>query len=399
MTSSASARILMLLENSPYPQDGRVRREATTLTEVGYSVTVIAQRARGQVRTEIVDGVRVYRYPAIQERAGFVGYLMEYGYSMLAAWCLTAWVFLRGGFDVIHAHNPPDTYVFVAAPYKLMGKRFVFDHHDLSPEMYEANFGEKARPSVSRLLRLCERLTFRMADRVISTNESYREIALNRGAVPSDVVTVVRNGPDLDRVRSAEIDPELRNKARTIIGFLGEIGPQDGVEHLVRALAHLVNDGYDDVFCVAIGAGSELSNVKDLANELGVDARIWFAGYVPFDDEVLMRYMSTADICVEPAPSSPVNDRSTMIKMTEYMALAKPSVAFDLPEHRYTAGDAALYAAPNDERELARRIAELIDDPARGMELGARGRRRVENEMAWTHQRQSLLDIYAGLTG
>ena len=387
----------MLLENNPYPQDGRVRREATTLTEAGYSVTVIAQRAKGQVRTEVVHGVRVYRYPAIRERAGFVGYLMEYGYSMLAAWCLTAWVFFRGGFDFIHAHNPPDTFVFVAAPYKLMGKRFIFDHHDLSPEMYEARFGERARPSVSRLLRLCERLTFRMADRVISTNESYREIALSRGSVPSDAVTVVRNGPDLDRVKSAEIDRELRNKARTIIGFLGEMGPQDGVDYLVRALAHLVDDGYRDVFCVVIGEGSELSSLKELAGELGVAAQIWFAGYVPSDDEV-MRYMSTVDICVDPDPSSPFNDRSTMIKMTEYMALAKPIVAFDLPEHRYTAADAALYAEPNNDRALAERIAELIDDPDRGAELGARGRQRVVSELSWTHQRKNLIDVYAGLT-
>ena len=343
MRASAGSRVLMLLENNPYPQDGRVRREAASLSRAGYDVTVIAPAKKGQPKQDLVDGVRVCRYPAPKERDGFLGYALEYGYAMLAGWVLTLYVFVRFGFDVIHAHNPPDTYVAIAAPYKLFGKRFVFDHHDLSPEMYDARFMDGSNALVHRVLQWFEKLTFRFADRVISTNESYKEIAIERGGVPSERIAVVRNGPDLDRVRAVAPDSALRAKAGTIIGYVGIMGYQDGVDYLIRALGHLVTDlRRNDVFCFIVGEGGAVPSLKALVAELGLGEHVWFTGRI--SDEDLMRYLSAADICVDPDPFNPFNDRSTMIKMSEYMAVGKPIVAFDLREHRRTAADAARFA-------------------------------------------------------
>lgn len=393
MSRSRGNRILMLLENHAYPQDGRVRREAGSLQRSGYRVTVICPAAPGQRRAEVVDGVQVYRYPAPPERDGLIGYAMEYGYSMVVAAILTLFVFARHGFDAIHAHNPPDTFALVAAPYKLLGKRFVFDHHDLSPEMYDARFGAAANPRVHRMLLGFERLTFRLADHVIATNESYREIALGRGRMLPAEVSVVRNGPELGRVRLVDGDEELRSRAAHIFGYVGVMGPQDGVDYLIRSLHRLLVDlGRDDFFCFIVGQGSAVPSLLDLVSELGLENHVWFTGRV--SDEDLMRYLSTADICVDPDPYNPFADRSTMIKMMEYMAMAKPIVAFDLVEHRRTAGDAALYASANDEFDFAKRLAELMDDPARREAMGASGRKRVEEHLAWPHQEQQLLQAY-----
>lgn len=396
MSRSGGNRILMLLENNAYPQDGRVRREADSLQRAGYQVTVICPAAPGQKRSEIMGGVRVYRYPAPSERDGLLGYVIEYAYSMLVAAILTLFVFVRHGFDAIHAHNPPDTFAVVAAPYKLFGKRFVFDHHDLSPEMYDARFGTAANPKVHKVLLGFEWLTFRLADHVISTNESYREVALGRGRMPADHVSVVRNGPELGRVRRVGSDRALRSRANHIFGYVGVMGPQDGVDYLIRALHHLVVDlERRDFYCFIVGQGSAVPDLRTLVAELGLEDHVWFTGRVSDDD--LMRYLSTADICVDPDPHNPFADRSTMIKMMEYMAMAKPIVAFDLVEHRRTAGDAALYAAANDELDFARRLAELMDDPARRAAMGASGRRRVEEHLAWPHQEQRLLAAYRSI--
>jgi len=386
----------MLLENNPYPQDGRVRREANALTSAGYQVSVICPAANGQPHREIVDGVHVYRYPAPPERDGILGYLLEYGYAMIATFFISLLVFLRKGFDVIHAHNPPDTFALVAGWYKLFGKRFVFDHHDLSPEMYYARFKLDGKPLVYNSLVFFEKLTFRLADHVIATNQSYKAVAMTRGGVPEDHITIVRNGPELGRVRPVAPDPELGGRAKTIIGYVGLMGFQDGVDYLLRALTHLVNDlGRTDFLCIIIGRGDALSSLKALASELGLDTYVWFTGRV--SDADLMRYLSTADICVDPDPSNPFNDRSTMIKMTEYMALGKPIVAFDLPEHRVTARDAAVYARPNDELDFAQQLVLLMDNPERRHRMGQIGRARIETELAWSYQEKHLLAAYETL--
>jgi glycosyltransferase involved in cell wall biosynthesis len=396
MRASAGKRILMLLQNNPYPRDTRVRREALALVAAGHEVTVISPRAPDQSAVEVVDGVHAYRYPAPPEADGFAGYVLEYGTAVVASAVLTLWVLLRRGFDVIHAHNPPDLFVLVAAPYKLFGKRFVFDHHDLAPEMYDARFRERARPAVRTLLRWAERLTFRLADHVISTNESYREVALQRGGVSPERVTVVRNGPILERWVSAEPDPAWRAKAPTLIGYIGQMAMHDGIDYLLRALHELVTTlGRDDVHLVLIGEGSDKPRLEALRDELGLAPYVTFTGHVS-DDEVV-RILASSDVCVSPDPKDPFTERSTMIKLTEYMALSKPMVAFDLLEHRRTAGDAALYARPNDVLDFARQIERLMDDPALRQALGREGRRRMEEGLSWEHSRPALLGVYESL--
>lgn len=396
MRASAGDRILMLLENNPFPQDGRVRREARTLTAAGYRVSVIAPGSSGQPWRERVGEVEVYRFPAPPEANGLFGYLYEYGYSMAAAFLLSLFVFLRQGFDVIHAHNPPDTFAFVAAFFKLFGVRFVFDHHDLSPDMYYALFSGKGNRLVHRTLVLFEQFSCKLADHVIATNQSYRAVEMERGRVPEERITIVRNGPELDRLRTAPPDPALRARGKTILGYVGDMGHHDGVDYLLRALKRLVCDlGRTDFFCVIIGRGDAWAGLKTLAAQLELDPYVWFTGFV--SDADLRRYLSTADICVDPDPLNPFTDRSTMIKMTEYMAFGKPIVAFDLTEHRVTAQDAAAYARPNDELDFARQIARLMDDPERRREMGRIGRRRVETELAWPHQERHLLAVYEAL--
>jgi len=397
MRASARTRILMLLENNPFPQDGRVRRESRALIDAGYHVTVIAPAAHGQARAETVGGARVYRYRAPTERDGFINYVVEYGYAIFATFLLTLYVFARSGFAVIHAHNPPDLFVLVAGWFKLAGVRFVFDHHDLSPEMYDVRFPAESKAVVRRALLLFERLTFRAADHVISTNESYATIARVRGGVPKHQITVVRNGPDLRRVRIMPSDPHLKSKADFIFGYVGEMAPHDGVDHLIRALGHLSTQlDRDDFFCVLIGSGVEVPFLEALAAGLGLDGKVWFTGQIA-DADLLMTYLSTTDICMTPDPSNPYTDRSTMVKMAEYMALGKPIVAFDLPEHRRTAGEAAVYAEPNDDDDFARQIEMLMDNPELRDRMGSVGRIRVETELAWPHQARHLIETYESI--
>jgi glycosyltransferase involved in cell wall biosynthesis len=386
----------MLVENLPYPQDVRVRQEALALQDAGYEVAVIAQRGHGQPWRETSQGVRVYRYPAPPPGDSFLSYAWEYGYSLAAMFILTLVVSAVHGFDVIHAANPPDTAVLIAFCYKLFGKRFVFDHHDLAPELYHVRFNGRGQPIVHGMLIWLEGLSCRLADDVIATNESYRAMEIARGRAPAERITIVRNGPGPDWLQPVEPDSGLRQKARVIIGYVGILARQDGLDYLLRALAHLRADlGRSDFFCVVVGQGQGLPGLTTLASELGLDGHIWFTGYVANAD--LMRYLSTADICVDPDPSNAFNDRCTMTKLMEYMALGKPIVAFDLPEHRVTAQGAAVYARPNEELDFARQIATLMDDPERRRQMGAFGRQRVENELGWQHQQQHLLAAYRAL--
>ncbi len=394
--SAGKLRILMLLENNPYPQDSRVRREAQALTQAGHRVSVIAQRGRNQPWQEVVDGVRVYRFPAPPDGNGFLGYLLEYGQALLSMLVLSLWALVREGFDVIHAHNPPDVMVLIAALYKPLGKRFVFDHHDLSPEMYYARFQGEGNRLVFQALAFFEKLSCRLADRIIATNRSYKAMEMARSGVPEERITIVRNGPDLERLQPVPPDPELRAKAPTILGYVGDMGFHDGLDYLLRALHRLRYDlGRTDFYAVLIGKGDAWEGLQGLRAELELEEHVWFTGRV--SDEDLVRYLSTADICLDPDPKNPFTDRSTMIKMTEYMALSKPIVAFDLTEHRFTAQEAALYAQPNDELDFARKIAQLMDDPEARARMGAFGRRRIETELAWRYSVPKLLQAYETL--
>ncbi len=393
MKAGAGYRVLMLLENNPYPQDDRVHREARALAAAGYRVTIICPGATGQPWHEMLDGVCVYRYPAPSAANSFLGYLWEYGYSMIAAFLISVYAFLHSGFDVIHAHNPPDTLVFIAAFYKLLGKRFVYDHHDLAPEMYYARFGGRGNRLVHHALVLLEKLSYRLADHVIATNQSYKMVAMQRGHITEERITIVRNGPDLERLRPMELGPALRPRGKTVITYVGDMGFHDGVDYLLRALQHLVYDlARTDFLCVIVGAGDAYSSLKLLTEQLDLADYVLFTGWVEHSD--VARYLSAADICVAPEPSNSYNDRSTMIKIMEYMALEKPIVAFDLPEHRFTAHGAALYVRPNDQLEFARALVQLMDDPVRRRDMGLCGRQRVETTLAWTYSVPHLLEVY-----
>jgi len=388
----------MLLQNNSYPQDGRVTREAEALSAAGHEVTVISPGRPGQPFHEVIDGVHCYRYKQPPAGDSTVGYLVEYGISFFATLYLSLLVLLRRGFDVVHAHNPPDLFVLIAAPYKLLGKRFIFDHHDLAPEMYAARFGGNGNPVLTKVLHFFERLTFRCADHVIATNGSYREVALTRGGLRPEQVSVVRNGPDLERVKLAPPDPELAGMQKSVIGYVGEMGVQDGIDYLIRALAELLHTrGRTDFHCVLVGTGSDKPRVQALAEELGLSSNVTFTGRI--SDAALFSKLSAADICVSPDPKNAFTDASTMIKITEYMALGKPVVAFDLREHRVTAGPAALYAMPNDVVDLAAKIELLMDAPDLRHEMGAAGYERLVSGLTWRYSVPALLGAYEAVFG
>jgi len=394
MNRPPNNRILMLLENMTFPQDLRVRREANALYAAGYRVTVICPAGNEQPYRETVNGVRVYRYPGPRAAIGFLGYIWEYGWSMAASFVLTALVFLTEGFDAIHAHNPPDTFVFIAMLYKLFGKRYVYDHHDLSAEMYQARVSGRGNPIVYRVLIWLEKLTCFFADHVIVTNESYKKFAMERGRVPENRITIVRNGIDLTSLNwTSEPDRGLRGLGKTIIGFVGVMGFQDGVDCLLRVLQHLVYDlRRTDFHCVLIGGGDAWASLKAQAHQRGLDEHVQFMGFI-FGEE-LRRYLSAADICVDASPSNPYTNHSTMFKIMEYMSLGKPIVAFDLTEHRFTAQEAAVYVPANDESAFARAIAQLMDDQQRRAALGEVGPRRIKTQLAWEYSIPNLLRAY-----
>ena len=397
MKASAGKRVLMLIENTTYPLDLRVRHEATALTRAGYQVSVICQRGQNEPSRENINDVFVYRYPRPLQGRRFLGYAIEYIYSFIATFFLSLVVWSQRGFDIIHTANPPDTAVFLALFYRLFGIKFVFDHHDLAPDMYMVRSGKPGNRTVYRFLRWMEKISFRFAHHIISTNQSYKRIAIERGQVPESRVSVVRNGPALDRLKLVPPDAELKAKGVVIIGYIGVMGPQDGLDYLLRALHHLSTTlGRRDFYAILIGKGSALPDLRRLASDLGLDPYMRFTGFISEQD--MIRYMSTIDIGVDPDPANGFNDWCTMIKMMEYMALSKPIVAFDLPEHRVTAGEAALYARPNDELDFARQIQILMDTPELRRKMGEIGRNRVETKLAWPYQVKHLLAAYEKIT-
>ncbi|BAU48113.1 glycosyl transferase [Sulfurifustis variabilis] len=398
MASAGSPRrVLIIVENLPVPFDRRVWQEATTLVAAGYEVSVICPKGKGFERArDTIDGVHVYRHPLPFEADGALGYLLEYGTALFWELVLAWKIYATRGFDVIHACNPPDTIFLIGGLFKLLGKRFVFDHHDINPELYEAKFGR--RDAFYRLLRVLERLTFLAADVSIATNESYREIAIERGRMPPDRVFVVRSGPDLRRLRVLPPVPALRRGRPYLVGYVGVMGRQEGIDLLLQAVRHLVRDlGRTDVQFALVGGGTELDAMKAYAGELGIREFVTFTGRVP--DEELLAVLNTADVCVNPDIANEMNDKSTMNKIMEYMALGKPIVQFDLKEGRYSAQEASLYATRNDPVDFARKIAELLDDPSRRARMGEYGRDRVVRRLAWEHEAPALLAAYEALYG
>jgi glycosyltransferase involved in cell wall biosynthesis len=371
--------------------DRRVWREALALTAAGYQVSVICPRGPGQASAETLDGVRIHRYAPPPTGEGPLAYAVEFLWGWVLTGLLMLKVLLRGGVDVVQACNPPDTLFALALPLKLFGKRFVFDHHDLCPELYVSRFGNQG--VALRIIRLLERATFRAADQVISTNESYRRVAIERGGVAPDRVTVVRNGPELAWAQPRPARPELKNGRRYLACYLGVMGPQDGLDWLVRAIDRIVHDfGRTDCQFVLMGFGDCLEDLRALTTELGLDEWVTFTGRITGD--LLFDYLATADLGLSPDPMSPFNTASTMNKTLEYMASGLPSVAFDLHETRVSAGDAAAYALPGDVEDFAKSIDQLLIDPERRARMGAAGRRRILDGLAWEHQVPAYVAVY-----
>jgi glycosyltransferase involved in cell wall biosynthesis len=409
---ATSARVLMMVENH-FPQDTRVKNEAVLLTEAGYNVSVIALRKKGQAMTEVVNGVQVYRLPSLElfkktlhgnlSRAGLLflklksslGYLFEYCYFTTACLVFSIYVFARRGFDVIHAHNPPDTLFVVAAPFKLLGKKFVFDHHDLCPELYRSRY-RTGEGFFTRLLRVFEWCSLKLADITIATNESYKQVQIERAKRDPRTIFIVRNGPDKLRMSPVQPCPRLKAMKKCILCYVGSLNPQDGVDYLLRSLRYLSHDlKRSDFHCVIMGTGDSLQDLRDLAGRLQLNGCVELTGFVP--DEDLQANLAAADICVDPDPSSPLNDVSTWIKVMEYMAYEKPIVSFDLKETRFSAGEAAVYVKPNNETEFAETIAQLMEQPELRKKMGTYGRRKVEEELQWNKVGQNLLAAYETL--
>jgi glycosyltransferase involved in cell wall biosynthesis len=405
----SAGKILMLVENH-FPQDTRVTNEARLLTDAGYQVSVIALRRKGQAGHEILNGVEVYRLPTLElfkktpcvnvnrmnlllvKLKSFLGYVVEYCYFTAACLIVSTYVFIRRGFDVMHAHNPPDTLFLAALPFKLFGKKFVFDQHDLCPELYRSRYGA-AEGLVSRLLRILEWCSLKLADVTIATNESYKKIQIERANKNPRDVFVVRNGPNQMRMTPTAPSARLRGMNKYILCYIGSLNPQDGVDHLLHSLRHLLYDlKRSDFHCVIMGTGDSLQDLRDLADKLQLNGCVELPGFV--SDEDLQANLAAADICLDPDPSSPLNDVSTWIKVMEYMAYGKPIVAFDLKETRFSAGDAAIYVRPNEEREFAKTVAQLMGQPELRSKMGAYGRRRVEEELQWNKVGRNLLVAY-----
>lgn len=393
MASAGSPRrVLIIVENLPVPFDRRVWQEATTLQQAGYQVSIICPKSKGYERGhEVIDGIYIYRHSLPIEASGALGYAMEYTWALFW-WFFLAWrVLLSRGFDVIHACNPPDTIFLVGGFFKLFGKKFIFDHHDINPELYEAKFGR--RDLFYKLLVALERWTFRTADVSIATNESYKRIAIERGGKRPERVFVVRSGPDLRRLKIIPPVPELKKGRRYLVGYVGTMGKQEGIDYLLRAAQHIVRDlKRTDIHFGLVGGGTELEEMKTYAQSLGVGEYVTFTGRVP--DQQMLEMLNTADVCVNPDVANEMNDKSTMNKIMEYMALGKPIVQFDLTEGRYSAREASLYAEKNDERDLARKILQLLDDPGLRTKMGRFGRSRVESELEWKYEVPKLLAAY-----
>jgi glycosyltransferase involved in cell wall biosynthesis len=387
-------RVLIIVQNLPVPFDRRVWLEATSLTQAGYAVSVICPKAKGfNTCYERLEGVDIYRYGLPIDAQGTLGFVMEFAWCFLRTFMKSVRIAITGrGFDVIHACNPPETFWLLGWFWRLFGKRFLFDHHDLSPEMYAAKFG-RATGAMYRGLLFLERMTFRTADVVITTNESHKKIAEQRGGLAPEDVYIVRSGPDLDRFKVYEPDASWKRGKAKLLVYLGEMCKQDGVDHLVRTMAILRDElKHDDLHAVFVGGGPEQPQIRAYADEIGVGDCCTFTGRV--SDEDLCRILSSADIAVDPDPKNDWSDKSTMNKIMEYMYFGLPIVAYALTEHRVSAQDAAVYAQPNSERALADAISALLRDPERCKRMSAYGAARVREKLVWQHSIPPLLAAY-----
>lgn len=389
--------VCIVVQNLPVPFDRRVWLECQALRNRGYEVSVVCPKGKGDPGYQMLDGVHLFKYrafPPITRQAMFIA---EYAYSILATLFNLVRAWRRRPFGIVQVCNPPDVLWIAVAPFTLFfGVKMVFDQHDLCPELYRSRFAQPSS-AIHRVLLLTERITYGLSEHVIATNGSYRELALRRGGKRERNVTVVRTGPDPDRMCRREPDPSLRRGHRYLLAYLGVMGPQDGVDLALRAMHHIVhNCGRADVALTLIGDGDAGKDLRRLAAELRLEDHVEFTGRAP--DALVARILSTADIGLSPDPKNPLNDVSTMNKTMEYMSFELPVVAFDLIETRVSAGEAAVYAEPNLIEHYARAILDLLQDETRRKNMGTAGRRRIEDHLAWRHQIPQYVGIYDRLS-
>lgn len=396
---SAAPHVVIVVQNLPVPFDRRVWLEATTLAAAGYDVTCICPTGKGHdARFEVIEGVRIHRYPLPVDASRAVGFVVEFAWCFLRSTLKLGRELIGGRIDVLHVCNPPETYFPLGWLVKATGARFLFDHHDLSPEMYDAKFGRRGSSLMRRGLLFLEHRTFRAADLVITTNESHKRVAVERGGQAPDDVIVVRSGPDLERLEHVDPVKSWRRGRRHLVTYLGEICEQDGVHHLVDAMVEIRDrHGRDDVQCVLMGGGPHQPAVQAYAEQIGADDICHFTGRV--SDEVLCEVLSSAHLGVDPVPRTPWSDQSTMNKIMEYMYFGLPIASFDLTEARVSAGDAARSAPEHTVASLADTIVELLDDPEARKHMGKIGRHRIETQLSWEHSAPPLLEAYNRLVG
>ena len=388
--------VLVLVENESVPVDTRVWAECRTLARAGFDVVAVCPQGKDWDRApfERRDGIEIHRFP-LRYAGGPLGYAVEYASAFRHMWRLSRRLSRNRTFTVVHVANPPDFLLLAAWPLRRRGARLVFDQHDLVPELCLSRFGRPGRALVPAA-KLLERMAFSLADVVIAVNESHRAVAMTRGAKNAEDVFVVRNGPDLSLFHPQPQDPDLKRGKPHLIGYVGLMEPQDGVEHGVRALA-LLHRRRQDWHAVFVGSGSELPRLEALGRELGVADALEFTGFV--ERSQVVRTLASCDVCLAPEPLTPYNDASTMIKIAEYMAMSLPIVAFDLKESRFSANGAAVYARPNDDQDFADAIEALLENPARRDAMGRTGRERVEAHLAWAHSERELLRAYERVLG
>ena len=390
MKEFAGKHILVIIENLPAPFDRRVWQEACTLNDNGAHITIICPKMKGYTKSyECIEGIDIYRHPLPVEGAGPLGYLQEYGTALFFQFFLSWRIFLRRRFHIIHACNPPDLMFITALPFKLLGVKFVFDHHDINPELFVSKYNKKG--FFYFLMILFEKVTFKVSDYSIATNESYKEIALNRGKMHPDRVAIVRSGPDLSRLRLTTGNIIYKKGRKLLVGFVGVIGEQEGLDLLLESIVQIVRaKKRDDMQFAIIGDGTDLQRIKDLSRELDLDDFVDFYGRV--SDEKLVDILNTADICVNPDKPTEMNNLSTMNKIMEYMSLKKPIVQFDLKEGKFSAQKASLYA--DNVSDFSEKIIKLADDEDLRKDMGEFGYNRVINDLNWNIEKKNLLKFY-----
>ncbi|MEM9950295.1 MAG: glycosyltransferase family 4 protein [Chloroflexota bacterium] len=391
-SSNKPIGVLIFVENLPVPNNRRVWLEATTLTKANYEVSIISITGKGAKQYyECLEGIHIYRYPAPPLTESTLSFIFEFAYCWVMSFLLSFVVAFRHGFKIIHACNPPETFWLIGLFYKLFGKKFIFDHHDLSPEMYYSRFRRKG--IAYKGLLFLEKMTFRSADLIITTNQTQEKVAIERGNYPQDKIYIVRNGPDKEILKPNEPDLSLKQGHQYMVGYLGVINPQDGVDSLILVADYIVKEKKrDDILFLIMGTGDAIADLHKMVEDLELTAHVHFTGWV--EQETIASYLSVTDIGVDTMPKNPYSDAATTNKILEYMSVECPIVCFDLVESRVSGGDAAIYAEPDNIVDLADKILALLADKAKREQMGQLGRQRIETELSWQHQSENLLAAY-----